>query len=385
MDTNLMQLDIEEHTATGAWPSFTVRVSDFHKAISIVKGAVERTTLVPILTHARIEARDGLLRITGTDMEISLTKTIEVNVRVPGVMVVPAVWLADTLSRMQQDGIVDVVASDRSVLVKVGKSRATVSTLDVAEYPTINSGEFSSKIEISASVLEGAIAHVSYCLSKETTRYYLCGIAMQAPEANTLRMVATDTTALAEVKIQLAVDDFPSIILPAKSVALIKSCLSSDAPLVQIEASDRLARLTFADVVMTTKLVDAVYPEYRRIIPERIKAPMTVATKPLLQDLRLVANASDDKHSGVSFEFSDGVLRLSSKASDRGAATSELGAGDVNCDGQMTFCVNGNELAEALACLAGDAEFHFVEDRGAILLLDTKDEGFLFVLGLLRY
>lgn len=380
-----MQLDIEEHTATGVWPSFTVKVSDFHKAISIVKGAVERTTLVPILTHARIEARDGTLRITGTDMEISLTKTIEVNVRVPGVMVVPAVWLADTLSRMQQDGIADVVASDRSVLVKVGKSRATVSTLDVADYPAINPGEFQAKVEISASVLEGAIAHVAYCMSKEASRYYLCGIAMQAPEANSLRMVATDGISLAEVKIQLAVEDFPSIILPTKAVALIKSCLSSDAPLVQIEASDRLARLTFADVVMTTKLVDATYPEYRRIIPELIEAPMTVATKPLIQSVRLVANASSDTRSGVLFEFADGVLRLASQKSDRGMATTELGAGDVNCDGPMTFCVNGNELAEALACLAGDAEFHFVEGRGAILLLDTKDEGFLFVLGLLRY
>jgi DNA polymerase III subunit beta len=380
-----MQLDIEEHTATGAWPSFTVRVSDFHKAISIVKGAVERTTLVPILTHARIEARDGALQITATDMEVSLTKTIEVNVRVPGVMVVPAVWLADTLSRMQQDGIADVVASDRSVTIKVGKSRATVTTDDPTLYPAVNVGEFQAKIEMGASVLEGAIAHVGYCMSKETTRYYLCGIAMQAPGANTLRMAATDGTSLAEVEIQLPVEDFPSIILPTKAVALIKSCLSSDAPLVQIEVSDRLARLTFADVVMTTKLVDAIYPEYRRAIPERIAAPMIVVTKPLLQSVRLVANGSDDTRFGVAFEFSDGALRMSSRASDKGAATSELGAGDVNCDGPMAFTVNGNELSEALACLAGDAEFHFEEDRHVILLRDTKDEGFLFVLGLLRY
>jgi DNA polymerase III subunit beta len=381
-----MQLEIEEHTATDAWPSFTIKVADFHKAISVVKGAVERTTLVPILTHALIEARDGRLQLTCTDMEISLTKTIAANVRVPGVMAVPAAWLSDTLSRLPQDGVADIVTQERSVSIKVGKSKAAAPTEDPLLYPSVGAASFSAKIELASSVFSGAIAHVDYCMSKNLTRYYLCGIFMHTPGPHDLRICAADGVALAEVRMKIQENSIPPIILPPKAVALMKSCLSDAAGSVQMEISDTRARLTFGDLVMMTKLVDATYPDYGRVIPDRIDTPLVVSAKPLMQATRLVANAADDKEFGVIFDTADGVLTLSSMASGRGSATSELGAGDVNYDGErMEFAVNGNELSAALAVLAGDAEFHYVEDRTSIMVSDTKDEGFVFVLGRLRY
>lgn len=383
-----MQLNIEEHTAAAdAWPSFTIRVSDFHKAISVVKGAVERTTLVPILTHVLIEARDGRLILTCTDMEISLTKTIEANVRAPGVMAVPAAWLSDTLSRLPQEGIADVIMpTNQSIMIKVGKSKASAPTDDPSLYPSISAISFSAKIELVASVLAGAVAHVGYCMSKNLARYYLCGIFMHTPEPHDLRICAADGVALAEVRMKIQENFIPPIILPPKALALMKSCLSDATGLVQMELSDARARLTFGDLVMMAKLVDATYPDYARVIPERIDAPLVVSTKPLVQAVCLVANAADDKAFGVIFDAAGGVLTLSSMTSNRGSATSELGAGDVNYDGErMAFAVNGNELSEALAVLAGDAEFHYVEDRPTIMVLDTKDDGFVFVLGCLKY
>jgi DNA polymerase-3 subunit beta len=385
-----MQAELETHIATEmglSHPSFTVEVGVLHKALTVIRGAVEKSTAVPILSHVLMDVREGRLKLTGMDMEIAMIKTIPVNVRVPGRMAVPASMLTDTLSRMVQTGVADVVASDGSVLVKVGKSRVNITTLDPKDYPVFATTSLPTKIEIAGSLLDGAIAQVGFAMSSETSRQYLCGIYVHMVEPGELCMVATDGGSLAETKIPVGIREFPPIILPAKAIAQIKGCLTADVGVVQIEASDAQARFVFGNTELTTKLIWGAYPDYRRIIPAERDTPMIVAPSSLRQAVVLVSGISDnDKLRPTIFEVSDGALKLSSPRSERGDAVSELGDGDVNYTGDpVRVTMNGRALDTVLGSLAGDAEFHMTDGMSAVLVRDTRNVNVLFVLSALRY
>src|SRR5882672_9694737 len=58
--------------------------------LTMTQGVVERKTTIPILSNLLVEARDGRVTITATDLELSVRTSCEAKVKKEGAGTIPA-------------------------------------------------------------------------------------------------------------------------------------------------------------------------------------------------------------------------------------------------------------------------------------------------------
>ena len=144
----------------------------------------------------------------------------------------------------------------------------------------------------------------------------------------------------------------PSVILPRRVIGELSKLLE-DATVddVNVELSDTKARFTIGAAILTSKLVDAQYPNYRVVIPKGNDKIAIMDRKQFLNAVDLVSVASIDKTKSVQLTFSMNKLVVNASSPDAGTATQEL---DVEYNGDASFTVTFN--VKFLMDVAGQVE-----------------------------
>lgn len=122
-------------------------------------------------------------------------------------------------------------------------------------------------------------AATALCISKESTRYYLCGVNFQAEKGSKTVIAATDGSILtvatdgAKFEGELAVN-----VIIAPTPELIKACKNKESRTVSFEmAIENPHKSPITWVVSNpdgelsrgfTSIIDGTFPEYRRVIPK---------------------------------------------------------------------------------------------------------------------
>lgn len=369
-------------------PSFTVEVGALLKAVNSVRGATEKSNNVPILGYILLTLEPGKITLTATDMEISITKWMVANVRVPGRLAVPATMLSDALARMTASDVLDVVSTDDNITIKAGRSRVNITTLPPDEFPRLTVGEMGNRIELDAGVLGAALTRVNAFISTSEARWDLCGVYFGIGGDGSIRICSTNIGTFAEVTIANPSNvQFDSLTIPRKAIGHMRTHLSAQSGNIAIEASQTAARIAFGDVVLITKLIDWAFPKYENHLPKDSDHPLWVDCASMRQSVSLVAGLSEnDKLRPLVFEMTSTELVVSTLQEQRDAVRCELLEGEINYDGDdLRIVLNGRAMDSALSTFSGDVEFHFSDAEHPISLRDTGDRGVLYVLSSLRY
>lgn len=272
----------------------TVKRSDLTKAMSSVGKVIEHRQTIPILGNVLLAAEEGRLTVVGNDLDIEISASLPCDGD-DGETTVDARRLGDIAKRVAGDDIKLSIKDDR-LIVKAGRSRFTLPTLPAIDYPRLDSGTFD--VEFAIDFVE-LIAPVRFAISNEQTRIYLNGVHLHSTAENGIRAVATDGHRLAH-NTASGMPAIPAVIIPAKTVGLVP------AGEVEVGLSQGKARFAAGDTVIVSKLIDATYPDYQRVVPANNDKTVTVDRKDL-------ANA---------------VARASAVASERGKAAKFTIAGD---------------------------------------------------------
>ena len=81
------------------------------KSLGHVQSVVERRTTIPILSNVRLEASDGALGLTATDIDLSVVETTEAEVTQPGATTAPAHTLYDVVRKLPEGARVAIERS----------------------------------------------------------------------------------------------------------------------------------------------------------------------------------------------------------------------------------------------------------------------------------
>jgi DNA polymerase-3 subunit beta len=161
----------------------------------------------------------------------------------------------------------------------------------------------------------------SYAASDEETRYYLRGIYLHIvgnTEPRTLRSVATDGHRFAQIDLPLppGAENMPGVIVPNKTVNIVAKLLRRKdvAASVKLRISDRLLELSLPDLRFTSKLIDATFPDYARVIPNDYGASIYVDRDELRAAIARVEATINPEAKGtmrtVAFAWDDGALHV---------------------------------------------------------------------------
>lgn len=344
----------------------SISKADLTHLLGAVTKVVEHRNTIPILSNVVLAVADGRLTAKATDLDIEAQASIAVLDATDGTTTVEAKLLADIAKRAAGDITMEIDGD--TLLVKSGRSRFKLQTLPVEDYPTLDAGKFDVEFDIDIASL---VEPVKFAISNEETRYYLNGVYLHVVDG-ALTAVATDGHRLARNTIVAPVAGWDGVILPRKLVSMMPSGV------VKLALSQHKVRITTADAVLTSKLIDGTFPDYQRVIPTGNDKKMVVCRDALLAATERVSVITSERGRTVKLSVGNGTLGLASSNADAGSGEDEV---PNQYDAEpLEIGFNAQYLAEALRTLpSGDVTFAF-NDPGSPTLITGKDEGVTLVL-----
>lgn len=343
-----------------------IRKEDLARAVGAVAKVVEARNTIPILSNILLDAGDGKLKVTGTDLDIEASTSVEATVNVPGRLTVNAKLLGDLAKKATGD--VTVTFDDGRLIVKYGRSRFTLQTLPAEDFPDLGLPKFDAEFDIDLAAL---FAPVSFAISTEETRYYLNGVYFRGGDEAVA--VATDGHRLAK-HVGPILPAFDGIIVPRKTVGLVPKGT------VSVSVSSTKIRIASGDLVLTSKLIDGTFPDYQRVIPttERNDKIVTVDRDSIMKAADRVATVSSERGRAVKMTIAPGSIGLHVSNPDSGSANDEI---EAEYSGEpLDIGFNAQYVRDVFGTLPAGPVSLALADSGSPALVTGGGEGLTLVI-----
>ena len=363
----------------------TIERAALLKSLGHVQSVVERRNTIPILSNVKLEAGDGAMRLNATDMDLDIVEEAVADVATPGATTVSAHTLYDIVRKLPDGAQVNIDGGGGGqVILSAGRSRFTLASLSIDEFPVLSGGELPHQFTVTAAELRGLIDRTRFAISTEETRYYLNGIYLHEADRDgtaMLRAVATDGHRLASVEISLpaGAEGMPGVIVPRKAVAELRKLIDESGDEVAVSLSESKIRFAFDDAVLTSKLIDGTFPDYQRVIPEGNDKVMEVDCGVFAEAVDRVSAISSEKSRAIKLSLDGGTLVLSASSPEHGSATEEL---EVAYDGDLLeIGFNSAYLLDVTRQIEGEtARFTMADSASPTVMQETDDASALYVL-----
>ena len=347
--------------------------NELKKVLSVVSG---RSTL-PVLSNVLLKAKDNKLTLVTTDLEVRITTSVEATIEREGDTTLPAKKFGQIISKLDGEQVTIDTDDKLTTTIKSASSTFKIMGLDSAEFPM--DWEFNEDRQLSFPISEigKTLKKIAYAVSTDQSRYVLNGIYISIKEGN-FTAVATDGKRLALV--EKILDDSEDIvdgevILPIKVVNELQRLLEGEGEVV-IKFSDSRASFSIGDTVISSKLVEGSYPNYRQVIPTSFENSVILPRETIESVLDRVSLVVSDSGSSVKFNLSENLLTLN--------ASSELGEANEPIeisyeDTEVNIAFNPEYLRDPLRNLECDEiTVRFNDEFKPVVILG--DEGFLCVI-----
>ena len=361
---------------------FTASSADLLKALQTVNGAVPSKSTLPILECILFETGEadspgaGKLRLSATDLEISIVQRMEVLSPEdgPSRVAVPARRLIDTLRALPNLPVHFTADEQFNVTLKTDQGQYKMVGHDGADYPALPELADSSKVETEGGLLRRAILKTSFAVSKDALRPAMMGIFFQiGPDAG--KAVATDGHRL----VKLSINDLTSpeeieFIVPEKAMSLAARVASDDPCILTVDSG--YAGFDFGDSRILARLIDEPYPNYQAVIPVDNDKKMTVNRDSMLAAVKRVALYSSSMTNQIRLSVGADQVLVSAEDLERASSANET----VSCDYEgddLVIGFNAVYLTEVLNNIdSEDVLFEFSSpNRAGVVTPSNQEDG----------
>ncbi len=362
---------------------FTVARDTLVELLANVVGAVEKKHTTKILENVLLSVENERLRLVGTDLEIELSASINIQVDREGAVTAPARKLLDITKALPSDSFILVEQDENSsrLLIKGGRSRFELATLPAEDFPELDEIPLSSELVLMESQFKRLLDKTAFCMANQDVRYYLNGLLLDIA-TGVVSSVSTDghRLALADCRDEsIAIAERVGIIVPRKGALELSRILESSSDVsVRVQLSENHIRVEKDNVRFTSKLIDGKYPDYKAAVPANTTLKIQLDRMVFRDTLARVAILSNEKFRGIRLRLTDGLLTLMSNNPEQESAEEEI---DVNYSGEVfEIGFNVNYLLEAVNHLDGETvNFNFTSSAASALLSSDDDDGVRYV------
>jgi DNA polymerase III subunit beta len=321
----------------------------FSKKLALVSRGVSARSTIQLLGGILLEAEEGSLRLSATDMEISIQTTATAEVEDGGRVVIPARIFNDVVRSLPGGEL--ALAHDRSegvVRLSARENEYRIRTYAAEDFPQLPKFDEAAAFKMSGEALVETVEKVSRSYSRDETRPVLTGILISFEESR-VRMVTTDSYRLSIKETELATtfDGAREAIIPARAMQEVSRIYaSSDEEQVDVVLSENQALFRIGEVLFGTRLIEGNFPEYKRLLPNAFEREIPVRREDLIDTLRRV-NLFAQRQTPpvpVTLDFSEGAVEVTVRNGEVGEARERLPAGsedDFHISFNPTYLLDG--------------------------------------------
>jgi DNA polymerase-3 subunit beta len=360
---------------------FKINQDHFSNGLQQVLNVVATRSTMPILSNVLIEASDGHISLTTTNLDLGIRCRIKAEVEEPGGITLPVRKLATIVRELPQSDIFIETGDNNQAKITSGGSLFRIMGISTEEFPPLPTFENRHVFELDQEAIVGMLKSVSYGQSTDENRYILNGVYFSFADEK-LTLVATDgrRLALTALETEISEDNTGSLILPAKTVAELERLLGKGEK-VKIAFNDRQVAFEIAidaddsglvdELYLVSKIVEGKYPNYRQVIPKETEHRVKVERELMLECVHRAALVTSDKSNSVRLKVSKNLLEISGSSSEYGESHESMAIAYDGPEVQVAF--NPQFLMEPLKALTKDEVFFEFKDELSPGLFKTLD------------
>ena len=352
--------------------------------LKTVAGIIESRAQLPIFSNIMLDVTQDKLTLTASDGDIELsvrTKTQETffdgDITVNGGKFYSIIRnLGDEKSIVFE---LDGNEYGSKAVLRSGRSRFKLNTLPAGDFPDFQPFETRAEFRIKQSELAEMLRRVAFAMGVNDVRYYINATLLHC-EGIAIRTVTTDGHRLATTVIKIDGADFkdvPDILLPRKTCLELAKLLQGDE-LITVGVGEQQISFESDNFTMTSKLVDGSFPDWQSVIPIGNDKKAVIKTAQLKSAIAQAIVLSNEKHKGVRFKLSNGMLELQARNSEQDESNIEI---EIEYDGEpLELGFNAVYVDDAVRASDSDEiEWHIGDSVKPLLINPVGNTGVKFV------
>ncbi|WP_353778356.1 DNA polymerase III subunit beta [Winogradskyella sp. 3972H.M.0a.05] len=356
---------------------FIVSSTQLLKQLQVLGGVINNSNTLPILDNFLFELDNSKLTISASDLETTMSSSIDVESDENGSIALPARLLLDTLKTFPEQPLTFVVEDNNTVEISSNHGKYALAYADSNEFPKAVALENPSTTTIMGDILATAISKTIFAAGNDDLRPVMSGVFFQF-STESLTFVATDAHKLVKyTREDVKADQVAEFIMPKKPLNLLKGILAGSEDNVTIEYNDSNAKFTFDNSELVCRLIDGKYPNYEAVIPKENPNKLTIQRTQFLNSVRRVSIFSNKTTHQIRLKIAGAELNISAEDIDYSNKAEER----LSCDYQgddIQIGFNSRFLTEMLSNLNADdvqLEMSLPNRAGILTPVDSLDEG----------
>lgn len=349
-------------------------------ALTFCAGIVAGKIQIPIIGNVALSAEGRRLSIRATDLSMEVSVSVPAEIEIPGETTIPAKLFRSIVSGLPEGDISLEAGAEKTgrtaVTIKAGRSKAALPSLPITDFPVFAALAERGEIvrwRMPGSVFAEALATVGYAGSVNNAHFYLQGVFLHVV-AGRLIAVATNGHQLARWSTAApagtaGIEDAKGIIIPNEATAELIRLASDAEGDIEIATDHARLRVSTQDAAIVTKLIDATYPDYARVIPRDQPIRFDVDRGDLAAAVGRIKTLADPKKRGVRLTLTGGELQLAYFAPETADAEEAVSASPDAPDADGLVGLSVDYLVAALAAMPSETVGFAMDNPSAPVVL----------------
>lgn len=304
---------------------FIVSSSKLLKQLQTISGVINSSNTLPILDNILFEIADNSLTISASDLETTMSTTLDVEADEQGSVAIPARLLLDTLKTFPEQPLTFLVDKDKNnIEISSDQGKYALAFQNGDEFPKAPGIQSASTAYIHSDIIAMGINKTIFATGNDDLRPVMSGVFCKFSDSG-LTLVSTDAHKLVRyARHDVKTNQTAEFILPKKPLNILKGILAAADEEVKIEYNETNAKFSFGSIVLTCRLIDGKYPNYNAVIPQENPNKLTIDRLSFLNSVKRVSIFSNKtthqirlKIAGNEMHISAEDLDFSNKADER--------------------------------------------------------------------
>ncbi|MFN0168457.1 MAG: DNA polymerase III subunit beta [Bryobacteraceae bacterium] len=356
---------------------FTVGKSDLVRELGLSQGVVEKKTTIPILSNVLLEAKEGYVALTATDLELGIRCSCPAKVKKEGAGTIPAKRLLDYVRLLPDSEITLKFLENHWAQITCGRSRTKMAGMSRESFPELPQMP-AAMAEVPSSLLSSMISKTIFAISAEESRFTLNG-ALLLLRQNTSAMVSTDGHRLAYVEAAIEAEaSTPNVrvLVPKKAMTEILrlSSETGEGGRVIIAGDDNHLFFRFGDRLLITRKLTGNFPDYERVLPKDNQYTATLQKEDIKSAVERVAQFADERSRAIRLQFTEGEVKVFTSSVETGESEESVPGAYTGPEVDIGF--NAQYLLDFFRAVpSSEIAFRLKDQRSAGELVPAGDTG----------
>lgn len=319
------------------------------EALRATERITSRSNSLPILSAVLLKAKNNEFIINATNLELGIKYTIPAKIQSEGEIAVPAKVIADLISNVSDEKI-QLSIQKQTLIINGETFKTTILGMATDEFPILPSADKEDVLSVSAQTFKNALNGVISATALTETRPELYGVFMGI-EPSSAALAATDSFRLAESVIDVKASFNKSIIIPRNTVLEIIKSIENNEGEVLLVYSNNQVFLRSGDIEIISRIIDAQYPDYKKVIPNSAKASLIVNKQDLEKNIKM-ASIFSSNIADLTMKVSKNLITLIANNNDRGNIITNIQCETKNEPFELSL--NYNYILDGLKAINSD-------------------------------